>query len=44
MLGASVGSIDGIDVGYTEGTEIWIHDGKVFGITLGTYDGTELGV
>ena len=42
LLGASLGSLYGIGVGFTEGTELWIYDGRVLGTTIFTYDGTEL--
>ena len=44
MIVASLGYIDGIEVVFTEGTEIWLSDGRVIITTLSTYDGTELGL
>ena len=35
LLGASIGSLDGLEVGSPEGTELWISDGRVFGTTHG---------
>ena len=44
LLGASIGSIDRLEVGCTESTEIWNYDGRVFGTTHGTYDGRGTGL
>ena len=44
MLVDSIGYIYGLEVGFTEVTELWIYDGRVLGTTLVTYDGTELGL
>ena len=44
MLGASLISLDRLEVGCTEGAELWLSDGKVLGTTLGTYDGIKLGL
>ena len=44
FLGASLWYIDVIEVGGTEGTEVCISCGRIIGITLGKYDGTELGL
>ena len=44
LLVASLGSIYGLQVGYTEGTELWVYNGIVIGTTLGTYDGKYLGL
>ena len=44
MISASIGSLDVIEAGCTEGNELWIYDGRVIDTTLGTYDGTELGL
>ena len=43
LIGASIGSLDRIEVGCTEVTELWISYGRVFGKTHGTYDGRYLG-
>ena len=40
LLGASLGYLYGLEVGFTEVTELWIYDGRVLGTTLVTYDGT----
>ena len=42
LLGASLGSLDGLEVGCTEGTKLCISDVRVLGTTLDTYGGTEL--
>ena len=44
LLGDSLGSLDGIEVGWYEGTELCISDGRVLGTTLGKYDNTDLGL
>ena len=44
FMGASIGSIDEKEVGCTEGNELWISDGRVFGTTHDTYDGRDLGL
>ena len=44
LLGASYGSIDGLEVGCNEGTEIWIYDDRVLGTPLSKYDGTYVGL
>ena len=43
-MGASLESIDVIEVGCIEGTEMWISDGMVLGTTLVTYDSTDIGL
>ena len=40
LLVALLGSLDIIEVGFTEGYELRIYDGKVIGTTLVTYDDT----
>ena len=44
LLVDSPGSIDVLEVGCNEGTELWIYDGRVLGTTLCTYDVTEVGL
>ena len=44
MLGDSIGYLDELEVGCTEGNEPWISDGRVFGTTHGTYDCREIGL
>ena len=42
LLGASPGALYGLEFGYTKGTELRLYNGRDIGITLVTYDGTEL--
>ena len=42
LLGDSLGSLNGIQLGCNEGNGICIADGIVIDTTLGTYDGTYL--
>ena len=44
FLGASLGSLDGLEVGYNEVTELYISNRRVIGTTIGTYYGTEIGL
>ena len=44
LLVASLVSLDGINFGFIEGTELWISNERVIGTTLGEYYGTELGL
>ena len=44
LLGDSIGSIYGLKVVFTEGTELWISDGKVVDTKFGKNDGTDLGL
>ena len=44
LLGASIGYLYRLEVGCTEGNELWIHDGRVFVIKNGTYYGIEIGL
>ena len=44
LLDDSLGSLDGIEVGFTEVTELCIYYGILLGTTLGKYDGTDLGL
>ena len=44
LLGSSLGFLDVLEVGCTEGTKICISDGRVLGKKLGTFDGTEIGL
>ena len=44
FLGASIGYIYGLEVGFTEGNDLCIPDGIVLGITFDTYYGTDLGL
>ena len=43
MLGALLGSVDGIKLGANEWTELGFWDGRVFGTTLGALEGLLLG-
>ena len=33
LLDSSLGYLDGLEVGFTEGNELWISDGRVLGTT-----------
>ena len=44
LLGDSLGYLDGLEVGCTEGTELWLSGGRVLVKTLGKYYGKELGL
>ena len=44
LLGASLGSLYGLQVHCTEGTELWPSGGRLLVTTLGTYDDIELGL
>ena len=44
LLVDSLGSLYVLEVGCNEDTELWIYDGRLLGTTLGTYDGTEVGL
>ena len=43
LIGASLGSLDVLEVGFTEVTKLKSYYGRVIGITLGKYDSTKLG-
>ena len=44
FLGASLGYIDGLEVGGNEDTELFITSGRIIGKRLGTYDDIFLGL
>ena len=44
LLGTSLGYLYELEVGCNEGSELWISGGSFLGTTIGTYNGTEIGL